>query len=215
MDMNLLSLLFQDPLAFLAFVIVFLMALSVHEASHALVGYWLGDLTAKRANRLTLNPLAHVDMLGFLSLITIGFGWGKPVPFNPYQLKYPRWGPVLIAAAGPVSNLLLGTVCAFAYRFLAPGLGPFNLLTVLLSSAAFLNFALLFFNLIPVPPLDGSKVLLAVLDKWRYQRAHVFLETQGPMLLLLLIILDTFSPVSFFGWLAHASQGLFSLLVQL
>ncbi len=213
--MNLLSLLFSDPLAFVAFVIVFLMSLSVHEASHALAGYLLGDMTAKRANRLTLNPFAHVDLLGFVALVTIGFGWGKPVPFNPYQLKYPRWGPVLVAGAGPTANLLVGTLCAFAYRFLEPGLGPMNLLTVMLSSAAFLNFALLLFNLIPVPPLDGSKALLAVLDAWNYRRAAFLLERQGPMLLLLLIVLDTLSPISFFGWLSHASQALFSFLLHI
>jgi len=210
--MSLLSLLFKQPLIFFVLVAVFVMVLSVHEYAHALVGYWLGDNTAKRMGRLTLNPLAHIDPLGFVALLTVGFGWGKPVPFNPYNLKYPRWGPTLVALAGPGSNLILGLICALLFRFLFPSLGEQNLLTVFLLYAAYLNFALMLFNLIPIPPLDGSKVLLSALADPRYQAARFFLETKGSMLLIGLIVLDAFGGVGVFSWLSSAANGLFRLV---
>ena len=210
--MSLLSLLFKQPLIFFVLVAVFVMVLSVHEYAHALVGYWLGDNTAKRMGRLTLNPLAHIDPLGFVALLTVGFGWGKPVPFNPYNLKYPRWGPTLVALAGPGSNLILGLICALLFRFLFPSLGEQNLLTVFLLYAAYLNFALMLFNLIPIPPLDGSKVLLSALADPRYQAARFFLETKGSMLLIGLIVLDAFGGVGVFSWLSSAANGLFRIV---
>ena len=210
--MSLLSLLFKQPLVFFVLVAVFIMVLSVHEYAHALVGYWLGDNTAKRMGRLTLNPLAHIDPLGFVALLTVGFGWGKPVPFNPYNLKYPRWGPTLVALAGPGSNLILGLICALLFRFLFPSLGDQNLLTVFLLYAAYLNFALMLFNLIPIPPLDGSKVLLSALADPRYQAIRFFLETKGSMLLIGLIFLDAFGGVGIFSWLSSAANGLFRLV---
>ncbi|MSR85190.1 site-2 protease family protein [Candidatus Uhrbacteria bacterium] len=203
---------FEQPLLFVVLVAVFLLVLSVHEFSHALVGYWLGDSTAQRMGRLTLNPLAHIDPIGFLALLTIGFGWGKPVPFNPYNLKYPRWGPTLVALAGPGSNLILGAIFAVLFRFFAPLLGGQNLLIVFLSYAAYLNFLLLLFNLIPIPPLDGSKVLLSVLDGPRYAPTRFFLERYGVTVLLTLILLDSFSSLSIFSWLSIGAQGLFRLI---
>lgn len=212
--MNLLSLLFQDPLLFFVVISVFLLALSIHEFSHALAGYLLGDLTAKRMNRLTLNPLAHVDVLGFLALITVGFGWGKPVPFNPFNLKYPRWGPVMIAAAGPFANLLLGTLCALLYRFLLPSLGEGNLLTLFLSYSAYLNYLLMIFNLIPVPPLDGSKALIAILAAPSYRSVREFIETKGPFILIGLILVDSFLPFSVFSWIGHWAASLVELIAH-
>lgn len=212
--MSLLSLLFQEPLLFLAIILVFLFALSVHEFSHAYAGYLLGDMTAKRMNRLTLNPLAHVDPLGFLALITVGFGWGKPVPFNPFNLKYPRWGPVIIAAAGPLANLILGTFSALLYRCLLPGLGEGNLLMIFLSYSAYLNYLLMIFNLIPVPPLDGSKALLAVLAAPEYQSTREFIETKGPLILIALILIDSFLPFSVFAWIGHWATSLVDLMAS-
>ena len=103
----LISLLFSNPPVFIAAVVAILVALTFHEFSHALVSYLLGDQTAKRMGRLSLNPITHIDPVGFVALVTIGFGWGKPVPFNPYNLRYPKWGSAIVAAAGPVSNLLM------------------------------------------------------------------------------------------------------------
>jgi Zn-dependent protease len=210
--MNLLSLFFEQPWVFFAIILVFLVALSVHEASHAFMGVWLGDPTAERLKRLTLNPLAHVDPLGFLALITVGFGWGKPVPFNPYNLRYRRWGPAFVAAAGPLANLVLGSACALAYRYVAPALGQFNLLSFFLFYSAYLNFLLMFFNLIPIPPLDGSKALLAALADERYRNARLFIETQGPMILIGLILISAFTGLNLFGWLVQLANGLFRLI---
>src|SRR5260221_11664107 len=105
-----ISLLFQQPFIFLSWLLAFLLALSIHEFCHAVVGTWLGDSTAERMGRLTLNPAAHIDPLGLLAVVLIGFGWGKPVPYNPYNLKWPKWGPVIIAAAGPASNLIMAVI---------------------------------------------------------------------------------------------------------
>ncbi len=212
--MSLLSLLFQQPLVFVVLLSIFLLTLSVHEASHALAGFLLGDPTAKRMNRLTLNPFAHIDPIGLIALITIGFGWGKPVPFNPYNLRWPRWGPVIVAAAGPFANLVVGTVASIAYGRLSGYLDPSNLLLLVLQYAAALNFILLIFNLIPIPPLDGSKALLAIFAQLRYHTAARFLETQGPFLLILLVILDTFTSIGVFAWMSHVAQLLFALLAR-
>jgi len=204
--MSLLSLLFDDPLIFLVIILAFLVSLSVHEMCHAWAAYLQGDNTAKRLGRLTLNPLAHIDVWGFLALITVGFGWGKPVPFNPYNLRNPRFGPVLVAGAGPFSNLVMGILAAIGLRLLVPALGQDNLLMVFLSYSAYLNFLLCLFNLIPLPPLDGSKALLAFLSKPRYYATRVFLETQGPMLLIALIVIDFVFNVGLFNWLSRAAN---------
>ena len=102
-----LSLLFQNPILFVTWVLAILFALTVHEFSHALTGTLLGDMTAKRLGRLTLNPAAHVDTLGLIGLVLVGFGWGKPVPYNTYNLRDQKWGPVTIAlAAGSQTRLI-------------------------------------------------------------------------------------------------------------
>lgn len=203
--MNLLSLLFREPWVFVAFVAVFVISLSVHECAHALASFWLGDTTAERQGRLTLNPAAHIDPMGFIALLLLGFGWGKPVPFNPYQLRLPRIGPVLVAAAGPVSNVLMGILFTFLAVWVEPRLGSSNLLTIFATAGAFLNFSLAIFNLIPVPPLDGSKALLAILDEYRFQDAYRWVATQGPNLLLILVLADMVLPIGPLSWIARAS----------
>ncbi len=210
--MGLLTLLAQEPLVFLAIVAALIFTLSVHEFSHAWVGLLLGDRTAERMGRLTLNPLAHLDPLGFLMILLVGFGYAKPVPFNPYNLRDRRWGPALIAAAGPLSNLLFGAICAFAYGRLYGTLGPDNLLILVLWFLAHINFALMLFNLIPLPPLDGSKALLAILDGPQYAQIRLFLETQGPILLIGFIILDSVLGIGVFGWISEISNALFQLI---
>jgi Zn-dependent protease len=202
-----LSLLFQNPILFVAWLIAILIALSFHEFAHALAGYALGDSTAKREGRLTLNPLAHIDLLGFLMLIFIGFGWGKPVPFNPYNLnKYPKWGPAIISIAGPLANIILIIFFGILLKILVvfTALGPENLLVQFLDILIMLNVFLIVFNLIPIPPLDGSKVLFTLLPSPKYDNFKYFLETRGPIILILLIILDSFSSVSIlsaiFNW---------------
>lgn len=198
------GLLFDQPWLFVVWIVAILVALGAHEFSHALVGTWLGDPTAERSGRLTLNPAAHVDPLGFLALLVVGFGWGKPVPYNPLYLRDRRWGPVLIALAGPLMNLFLATVFALVARVALPSLGTTNLLIQWLLISIQMNLGLMLFNLIPVPPLDGSKFLLATLSERSVEPVRFFLETRGPVILLFLVIADRLLPVSFFGWLGTA-----------
>lgn len=197
---------------FVVVVLAFLLSLSVHEASHALAGALLGDPTAKRANRLTLNPLSHIDVFGFITLLTIGFGWGKPVPFNPYNLKYPRWGPTLVALAGPLSNLCLGILFSLLLAVLAPRFSPTNLLVNFLAFAAVLNFGLMLFNLIPVAPLDGSKPLLAFLDRHGQRGWQRLIEERGPLLLLILVLMDAVFGFGIFSWISQASLWLVEVI---
>lgn len=194
--------LFADqPAFFIIWILAILIGLSVHEFSHALAGATLGDDTAKHLGRLTLNPLKHVDLLGFLMLLLVGFGWGKPVPFNPYNLKYPKWGPALVGLAGPLANLIglifFGIILKFLIMF--GNLAPDNLLALFLTLLVIINLVLMLFNLLPIPPLDGSKVLLSILASPKYARTRFLLETRGPLILLGLIILDRIIGVNIFG----------------
>lgn len=188
-----ITLLYQNPLYFIAWVAAILTALTVHEFSHALAAYFLGDQTAKRMGRLTLNPVAHLDPVGFLALVLVGFGWGKPVPFNPYNLRYPKWGSAMVAAAGPISNIISVMVFGLILKYTQPLLGQGNLLTEFLTLLVVLNLVLCLFNLIPIPPLDGSKFLLSALTAPEHYKARFILETRGPLILLAFIILDSLS----------------------
>ncbi len=196
-----LTLFLNEPLVFFTWVLAFLIALSVHEFSHAWSATLQGDATARRLGRLTLNPVAHIDLIGLLAVFFIGFGWGKPVPFNPYNLKWPKWGPVLVAFAGPLSNLVFASVSLLLLEVVGPRLGLDNLLTIFLLVSAQLNVALLAFNLIPLPPLDGSKALLALLEHPKYAVTREFIETRGPALLLLLVVADSFMRLGLFSGL--------------
>lgn len=195
-----LALLFQDPFLFLVWFLALLCALTVHEFSHALTAERLGDSTARDQGRLTLNPLAHIDLMGLLCLLLVGFGWGKPVPFNPYNLnpRFQKTGPGIIAAAGPFANLFTAIVCGILLRFLLIlGFPLNNLLILFLSIIVLFNIALLFFNLLPCPPLDGSKILFSFLPE-RFENLRIFLESYGPFLLFGLIIFDRAFDFSFF-----------------
>jgi Zn-dependent protease len=195
----LLSLLFSEPLLFVALVIGIVIALTVHEYSHAAMAKALGDETAERMGRLSLNPLTHLDPVGFLMLLVAGFGYAKPVPYNPYNLRHPRSGSVLIGIAGPISNILMATVFGYILKFLYPTLGDTNLLTQFLFFAAYININLAIFNFIPIPPLDGSKILLSFLNAPKYARTRYMLETQGPFLLILFIIVDSVTGLGIFS----------------
>jgi len=197
----LLNLLFQDPVIFLAIVAAIIVAISVHEFAHAAASAFLGDMTAKMAGRLTLNPMSHLSLLGTIMLLIAGFGWGKPVPFNPYNLKYKKWGPSLVAIAGPASNvilLLLGGITLkilLAYQIVTQA----NLLIYFLEYLVIINAMLALFNLLPIPPLDGSKLLFSVLDSPKYDKLRFWLTTRGPLFLLFLIIADSWLGFNIFG----------------
>ncbi len=186
----LISLLFSEPALFFLWVLAVVYALSVHEFFHALVAHWLGDETAKEEGRLTLNPLAHIDWLGFFLLVTVGFGWGKPVPFNPFNLKrQQRRGPALIALGGPLSNFLSVLIFGLGLRALVywSNLDVDNYLVIFLINLVQVNLILGIFNLIPIPPLDGSKILYSFFS-YRQQNLILALEHYGPWILLALIV---------------------------
>jgi len=159
----------NELLFYLIFIPHMLLALSMHEASHAGAAYLRGDDTAVMMGRLTLNPLKHLDPLGVLAFLVIHFGWAKPVPFNPLRLKNPRRDAMLIGLAGPASNLALGVVLLAAIRTIYL-FGPvddemMSSVVAFLFVGAQLNIGLSFFNLIPIPPLDGSHIILGIVPE--------------------------------------------------
>ncbi|MEW6407308.1 MAG: site-2 protease family protein [Patescibacteria group bacterium] len=180
--------LFENPILFLAWAFALVVAISVHEFSHALAATLLGDPTAKYEGRLTLNPLKHLDPWGTLLLFFAGFGWGRPVPFNPYNLRNQRWGSALVSIAGPGSNLVMILVFGLILKYLYPlfGLGEQNMLFQFLYTLILLNAILMTFNLIPIPPLDGSKLLFAILPA-SMTDVKIFLERYGFLILIGLI----------------------------
>ena len=163
-----------------------LVCLTVHETCHGLAAYALGDPTAKRMNRLSFNPLHHIDWLGLASMFICGFGWAKPVPVDMRYFKNPKAGMALTALAGPVSNFLL----AFLLMFLASAVSRFTAgPVVFLMTTAMLSNGLGLINLVPIPPLDGSKVLFSLLPDRAYYTLMRF-ERFGMLVLLLIIWLD-------------------------
>ncbi|MFH1597459.1 MAG: site-2 protease family protein [Patescibacteria group bacterium] len=186
-----IELLWENPPLFLVWVLAVVFAITIHEFSHALFGYLLGDKTAKDMGRLTLNPLAHLDFFGFFLLMIAGFGWGKPVPFNPNNLKNKKWGPGIIAFAGPLSNLISIIVFGIALKLVASysGLAMDNLLVLFLIYLIQINMILMLFNLLPIPPLDGSKVMFSFLPRSAIN-FKIFLERFGPTIILMLILFD-------------------------
>jgi len=160
-----------------------LIGLTLHEFAHAYVADRLGDRTARAAGRLTLNPLVHIDVLGLILLFIAGFGWAKPVPINPYNFRGNiKRGVLLVSMAGPVSNFFIACISAAALAFFAYD----PLVGTLLKTVIYINVVLAVFNLIPVPPLDGSKILAGLLPG--RQEWLVYLEQYGVLLLLLLMI---------------------------
>lgn len=172
-------------------ILILIMSVVVHEVSHGYAADQLGDPTARLAGRLTLNPVKHLDLFGsilvpLLTFFTGGFifGWARPVPYNPYNLKG-KWGDALVAAAGPVSNLslalLFGLLVRFGASVLPSAFIQLSLIVVLI------NIVLMTFNLIPVPPLDGSKILFAFLPH-QYDRLRMMLERYGFLIVLLVVL---------------------------
>jgi Zn-dependent protease len=168
--------------------VVFLIALSLHEYGHALSAHLQGDPTAKLAGRLTINPKAHIDPVGAFMLVLVGFGWGKPVPFAPNKLRNQRWGSALVGIAGPLVNVLLALLSAAAFLALFRRVSDFDgvseLVARFLLIGVQLNVTLAIFNLLPVPPLDGSRILSALLPPSK-QHIVFFLDKWGFAILLL------------------------------
>ncbi len=191
---RMLTSLFSDPVGLVALLIAFLAALTLHEFSHGLAAKLQGDDTAERMGRLTLNPIPHIDPVGLLAVLLAGFGWAKPVMYNPYNLRDQKWGPVIVAAAGPLSNLAFFLVVGIIYKaMLAFGaLDPRSALTTFLHALMYINVILFAFNLIPIPPLDGSKFLSLALQHPKHAKTRFWLETQGPTALIIAILVDSF-----------------------
>jgi Zn-dependent protease len=163
-------------------------AITFHEYAHGKMADFLGDPTPRYQGRLTLNPIVHIDALGFLLLLVAGFGWAKPVQVNPWNLRYgPRQGMMLVALAGPLMNLVVAFTSAFILTLALPDLvilNSQNILVDILRALVVVNVYLAVFNLIPVPPLDGAKILAGLLKSSGpiYQ-----LEAYGPVILLILV----------------------------
>jgi Zn-dependent protease len=173
-------------------IAILITSVVIHEIAHGFAAYKLGDPTAKYAGRLTLNPIPHLDPIGSILtpgvLIILGtpflFGWAKPVPFNPYNLKHPRRDEAIIAFAGPLSNIILAVAAALVYRILVPD--PGTIVATILASFIFINLVLAVFNLVPIPPLDGSKLVFSAFPSIAVFRET--LESIGFFLIILFII---------------------------
>jgi Zn-dependent protease len=175
---------------------VLVITLTIHEYCHGLAAWWLGDDTPKRAGRLTLNPLSHLDIIGLIMLFIAHFGWAKPVPINPYNFRNFKRDTALTAAAGPVSNFLLATFAALLMRIFVrfvPMLTPDQPLPIFIifigMMLVFYNLALGLFNLIPIPPLDGSKILGGFLSDRAYFR-YTAREREGMAVFMILLLAD-------------------------
>ena len=187
MDESLLTFIFQ--------IAILVMSVVIHEVSHGFMAYALGDSTAKYAGRLTLNPIPHIDPFGsiilpfVLSLLPGGivFGYAKPVPYNPYNLRDQKWGPAMVAGVGPLANIFIAFIFGLIIRF--GEYMPFDIPVAFFEVAmlvVLLNTVLAVFNLVPIPPLDGSRVLFALLP-YRMDHIRQFLEQYGFVLLLVFI----------------------------
>ena len=184
-----LSYLFTNPLSFLIFLAALFLAISIHEAAHAWAADRLGDPTARFSGRLTLNPFAHLDPLGTLMLFLFGFGWGKPVPVDYYNLRQPRRDAALISLAGPLSNLVLAIFISLVWRlgiYLSPPSA--QILSFFFFPLLQLNLILGVFNLLPLNPLDGGKILTGLLPSPQSEAVERFLESYSLILLILLIL---------------------------
>lgn len=206
----LLAALFTNPLLGASMIIGLVAGITIHEFSHALIAYRLGDPTAKLEGRLTLNPMAHMDPIGTFSLLFIGIGWGKPTPFDPFNLRNVKRDSALISVAGAASNMILATVLSLPYlvMFYTNSLNSaVEMVYYYLSPIIFFNVVLAVFNLIPVAPLDGFKVLAGLLPKdWYYE----FIQTEkyGIFILLLLLVTGAVGRILF-----PITSTVFSLLI--
>ncbi len=204
--MGLLNLLLNDPVAFVLLAVPLLYSVILHELAHGWMAYRLGDQTAMWLGRLSLNPLKHLDPIGTLMLFLFGFGWAKPVPVNFDNLRDRQKGLILVAAAGVVVNMALAFLAFFLYRFLSPS--PSGTMATFLYLLAQINIMLASFNLIPIPPLDGSKILMGFVSP-RLQYSMSRLEPYGFFILIALLYLGVLNPlIAFFRWLILSLIGI-------
>ncbi len=190
--MGLLSLLINNPAAFILLAFPLLYSVIFHELAHGLVASWFGDNTAKDAGRLSLNPMDHLDPVGTLMLFLVGFGWAKPVPVNYYRLKNTKFGFIAVSLAGCVTNILLAIIAMFLLQFQFIATHP--VFSPTLITVARINIILGAFNLIPIPPLDGSKVLMKLLPD-DAQRSFARIEPYGFFIIAFMLFTGMMYPL--------------------
>lgn len=192
--MGLIQLLFKDPAAFVILSILLLYSVIFHELAHGWVAYKMGDSTAKWLGRLTLNPIKHLDLFGSLMLLIVGFGWAKPVPVNMGNIpaNKRRKGLILVSAAGITANIILAFIAFFLLRLFSPA--PSGMIENVLYLLAHINIILAAFNLIPIPPLDGSKILMGFSPESVARFFHQ-IEPYGFFIVIGLLLLGALNPL--------------------
>ena len=198
--MGLIYILDSNPVIFIVIVVALVFALCVHEFSHGYIAYIYGDDTAYRMGRLTLNPLKHLDLIGSMMILFIGFGYAKPVPVNPNNLNNPRTDMIKVAAAGPISNFILSFLGVLFFTLLS----KFSLLQenyrIFFTYFIMINTYLGLFNLIPIYPLDGGQIFGNFIAKYD-KNIFIKLNKYGPKILLGVIILNVFTSIPILSWI--------------
>ena len=201
-----------DPQVIVLLIPALVFSLSFHEFSHAWMAYRLGDSTAARMGRLTLNPMSHLDPIGSLALIFMGFGWAKPVPVDTRYLKNPRKDMVKVAAAGPISNIILAIIGALVLRILFGTDLLSNSVKTFFIIFMQINITLAVFNLLPVPPLDGSQILAPFIEKQFGPDIVWKMQVYGPRVLFIIIIFSMVTDIHIFSFIITPIFNLFILI---
>jgi len=173
-----------------------LVCITIHELAHGYIAYRLGDNTAKQMGRLTLNPIKHIDLIGLIMILLVRFGWAKPVPVNMRNFKHPKWYMAITAIAGPLSNIILAAIVILVDVFL-PAETP-HIVEIIVRRMASLSIILAVFNLLPIPPLDGSKVLFSLLPNDKYNNLMRY-ERFGMIIIIALLFSGSFLGFDFFS----------------
>ena len=201
-----------DPQVIVLLIPALVFSLSFHEFSHAWMAYRLGDSTAARMGRLTLNPMSHLDPIGSLALIFMGFGWAKPVPVDARQLENPRQDMVKVAAAGPISNIILAIIGALVLRLLFGTDLLSNSVKTFFIIFMQINITLAVFNLLPVSPLDGSQILEPFIEKQFGPDIVWKMQVYGPRVLFIIIIFSMVTDIHIFSFIITPIFNLFILI---
>lgn len=188
----------EGILALLVSIPGLLLAISMHECAHGYAAYFMGDRTAKYSGRLSLNPLHHLDLVGTLCMLFFHFGWAKPVPINPNNFKRGRLGIIVVSLAGPFANFIIGLLSALIYLyillFVRSSAPIWDFLQMVFLYSTYMNIGLMIFNLIPIPPLDGSKILMEFLP-YRIKYQIYRYERYFGLILILLVYMGTMTPI--------------------
>ena len=193
--MGLITLLYSDPSSFIILSTCLIFSLCFHEFSHSITAYYLGDDTSYRMGRANLNPLNHLDPIGTLMILFIGFGWAKPVPVNSYNLESPKSDMMKIAFAGPASNLLI----AFLVLLMAQLFDLYDYSKIIVP-LYWINVALAVFNMLPITPLDGSQIFNPIISKYN-RNAAIFLSKNGPNVLLAIIFISIITNIPILSYI--------------